>query len=697
MMLSVLIFSCSDKNLDGTKEWNWDSNYLELSRSYCRVEIPHEVIRGVENARITTDVPYVFLSDSIYTGQSVFLEIEQNDEDDYREGRVFFSDMTTDEQLVVVYIKQGGKSTMTDGESYSGSLMRTYGVGYGYDATGEYASYNSVRDAVISLPALRNYERTHHSAIIVDDLKPVVEMSIIGGNSSEEVTSALGVKAGVGLDAGAFSAEVKIGYDSKDLKRSAYSFCTIYNNFSLVSRHVDPLTIAEISKEDPSVLTVGFRAAVDKIKNAIGKDLNKTSEAIDELFANYGTHFLYQSSLGGKLIFTSTFERAGLNSTMNLSASAEASFLNMCGFSATAEQKTTYEQTSTRQSRSLRVKGGDVTLCSQILHNDGESVPNSIIDAWYKSICMDINDETKNNVELIDFKLFPIYELISDDLVKNYIKQRLGLEMEYSLGRLPKAYNRGYFYYNIDSSNANSNLCPLEDEKNNEYIEVAQEYVKYNNHEYHLLTYYPILEGEVRNEGLAYDQNGDSVYQILWLNKELTLTPLCLKSEAPRVYYNDGDIGLAPSKEDSLYSALKFYDVDKYYCWDNYYGDFLRLGPFVVFKGPICQGIKNEKNYVHDVRLDLWYGISPFTTNMVKDDLSHLEKEYEIISLAENNTNHPMFSGDYYLFDKDFSDNMYLLNFTQTNDWSNVMFTTVNKKDKSEHPILLYRNTNFRY
>jgi len=52
-------------------------------------------------------------------------------------------------------------------------------VGYGYDAFGEYASYNSVRDQVISLPALRLYERENKTSCIVDDLAPDMATTIL--------------------------------------------------------------------------------------------------------------------------------------------------------------------------------------------------------------------------------------------------------------------------------------------------------------------------------------------------------------------------------------------------------------------------------------------------------------------------------------------------------------------------------------
>ena len=99
--------------------------------------------------------------------------------------------------------------------------------GYGYDAFGEYASYNSVRDQVISLPALRLYERENKTSCIVDDLAPDMATTILEGNDSQQLLKSLSAHAGLGLDVGFFQAHVKVSYAHSDLKTNAYSFCPL--------------------------------------------------------------------------------------------------------------------------------------------------------------------------------------------------------------------------------------------------------------------------------------------------------------------------------------------------------------------------------------------------------------------------------------------------------------------------------------
>ena len=50
---------------------------------------------------------------------------------------------------------------------YIGELYRSYGVGYGYNGTGKYSDYDEVRDRVIDLNYIQQFDAQHGSAIIL--------------------------------------------------------------------------------------------------------------------------------------------------------------------------------------------------------------------------------------------------------------------------------------------------------------------------------------------------------------------------------------------------------------------------------------------------------------------------------------------------------------------------------------------------
>ncbi len=634
ILILAVLTACQDENFQVPMEENEvhiaTENEILLKRGYSDYTLTAERLAGLEGCRIRAQEGFVFLSDSIVrSGKPLTIEVEQNPYQEERLGRLDF----TDREGTIVRsfsLRQASSLTQTTGEAYSGALIRSYGVGYGYDAFGEYASYNSVRDQVISLPALRLYERENKTSCIVDDLAPDMATTILEGNDSQQLLKSLSAHAGLGLDVGFFQAHVKVSYAHSDLKTNAYSFCTIMNNYKALSRHTDPYNLVEIARNNPKILTEGFRNCVNKISDAIEKDrLDKAIEYTDELFRIYGTHIIYHADLGGKLEFCSTFERAALDSKTTLSVAAEASFLNMCGFKMEEGQTNTYSQTSTRQSRSISARGGDVTYITEIINCEKDVLGDNIVDKWYKSIRLDLQDPVKNNVELIDFKLFPIYEFITDEKARNFVFTQLGIEIQYEDDMFPKVYDKKY--RQIDCQKLITDDMKYHNQWWLEYlraddqaiVETISEYIWIKGKQYALRSFYPIISGEVRNEGLAV--TSDSLYRILWKDLECTLTPIGKRSEYPTLYYNAGDLDITPTDSTETYSTDYVLRQTILYSLGKELRLFYKYGPYMFVASP-SRWSGNPMVAFADRPKD-W---EIFTQEKTLKDLEELHRKYNI-------------------------------------------------------------------
>ena len=650
LILAVLI-ACQDESFQVPMEENEvhiaTENEILLKRGYSDYTLTAERLAGLEGCRIRAQEGFVFLSDSIVrSGKPLTIEVEQNPYQEERLGRLDF----TDREGTIVRsfsLRQASSLTQTTGEAYSGALIRSYGVGYGYDAFGEYASYNSVRDQVISLPALRLYERENKTSCIVDDLAPDMATTILEGNDSQQLLKSLSAHAGLGLDVGFFQAHVKVSYAHSDLKTNAYSFCTIMNNYKALSRHTDPYNLVEIARNNPKILTEGFRNCVNKISDAIEKDrLDKAIEYTDELFRIYGTHIIYHADLGGKLEFCSTFERAALDSKTTLSVAAEASFLNMCGFKMEEGQTNTYSQTSTRQSRSISARGGDVTYITEIINCEKDVLGDNIVDKWYKSIRLDLQDPVKNNVELIDFKLFPIYEFITDEKARNFVFTQLGIEIQYEDDMFPKVYDKKY--RQIDCQKLITDDMKYHNQWWLEYlraddqaiVETISEYIWIKGKQYALRSFYPIISGEVRNEGLAV--TSDSLYRILWKDLECTLTPIGKRSEYPTLYYNAGDLDITPTDSTETYSTDYVLRQTILYSLGKELRLFYKYGPYMFVASP-SRWSGNPMVAFADRPKD-W---EIFTQEKTLKDLEELHRKYNIKERDSNRQSGLEYSSNY--------------------------------------------------
>ena len=651
ILILAVLTACQDENFQVPMEENEvhiaTENEILLKRGYSDYTLTAERLAGLEGCRIRAQEGFVFLSDSIVrSGKPLTIEVEQNPYQEERLGRLDF----TDREGTIVRsfsLRQASSLTQTTGEAYSGALIRSYGVGYGYDAFGEYASYNSVRDQVISLPALRLYERENKTSCIVDDLAPDMATTILEGNDSQQLLKSLSAHAGLGLDVGFFQAHVKVSYAHSDLKTNAYSFCTIMNNYKALSRHTDPYNLVEIARNNPKILTEGFRNCVNKISDAIEKDrLDKAIEYTDELFRIYGTHIIYHADLGGKLEFCSTFELAALGSKTTLSVAAEASFLNMCGFKMEEGQTNTYSQTSTRQSRSISARGGDVTYITEIINCEKDVLGDNIVDKWYKSIRLDLQDPVKNNVELIDFKLFPIYEFITDEKARNFVFTQLGIEIQYEDDMFPKVYDKKY--RQIDCQKLITDDMKYHNQWWLEYlraddqaiVETISEYIWIKGKQYALRSFYPIISGEVRNEGLAV--TSDSLYRILWKDLECTLTPIGKRSEYPTLYYNAGDLDITPTDSTETYSTDYVLRQTILYSLGKELRLFYKYGPYMFVASP-SRWSGNPMVAFADRPKD-W---EIFTQEKTLKDLEELHRKYNIKERDSNRQSGLEYSSNY--------------------------------------------------
>ena len=619
------VTSCCDEYLPTSQDTpNFPKEVFEVSRMYDAYQLP---ITEEKGCYLVSKGDFFFLSDTtIQSGKEITLEVEQNPDSQSRQGDIQI--FSPDGILVhTINIVQKGKNSQSNAAAYAGALQRSYGVGYGYNALDEYASYNSVKDQVISLPALRRYEQQNYSTYIYDDFATDTETSILEGEDSEELSKSLSVQANLGIDALFFRAHLNFGYSQSDLKSTDFSFCTIMNKYKMASRHLEPYDLVEIVRKDSTILTAGFRHLANKIiNNAKGDDLNYN---IAMLIETYGTHLIYHADLGGKLEYCSTFERAALNNQTTLSIAAQVSFANMLNFSMGQADQNTYEQISERYSCNITAKGGDVALTTQIINHIGKQIPKGIIDQWYKSVKMDLNEPKNSNVELIDFKLIPIYELFPDD-AKRKIMTYLGIIIKEDEALFPKPI---YNYCDI-SINPFATLLGKEYTKKDTYVlqiinddqviaEACREYM--GDKEY--VCIYPVCyertdfsRGVALAIGKTEDYYGrplsnpepDSLYYISWQGENYQQVLIGQKNSRDSLFFDHGTIHI--DRKDS--TCYKKTEIKEKTLWGIGLGGwkYMKLGVYMVTFNQFIKDYKYDETKLKDAPI-FWESLSNNVAN----------------------------------------------------------------------------------
>jgi len=494
--------------------------------------------------------------------------------------------------------------------AYIGDLYRSYGVGYGYNGTGKYSDYDEVRDRVIDLSAIQQYDAEHGSATVIDDVSPSSFHHVYSGTDAMTICEKLTRQSSVKVDAVLFQAEVKSTYSKTDMTSNEFAFCTIYDGLTVASRHLEPYDLYHIAREHPEVLSPGFTRYVSMASKAIDKGNNtEAMRIIQNMFQTYGTHIIYHAKLGGKLKFSTTMNRHVVDSRNTVDEQASASFLYCIGTTEGTETQDWVVKTQEDRETHIEALGGNSALALELagMHDSSNMTKKSeVLDKWFKSLKFDPNaDKDDNNVELIDIKVAPISDLITDPQVADLYAKMTGKYISYETSVMPRARNKIFAKIPTSTLRIADRSTTNQVVHNNEIIgEVLNEYV----HNVEYTVFYPTLGGKLAREGLGRRCSDDSLFTITWQylkggesQAKAYVTPLVRSNFDDNIYYNNGEIDISPS--DSVQSYTSNIEVNRaaLYMWNDTCVTNMKIGPYYLHQG-VMANISSDESALNTIR-----------------------------------------------------------------------------------------------
>lgn len=300
-------------------------------------------------------------------------------------------------------------------------------IGYGYDATGEYASINSAKLKIIEIEKL---EKDYPNRV---NVAPGVEQYTIisAGANSRDYTTDLTTKFTGALDFKLFGGSVKSSFKDSSKTSNKYSYANVS---SIIKQRIVTLNAPEdliIS----NYLTEEFKV-----------DINTMTP--QQIVAAYGTHILTNIVLGAKLELSYRSITNNSDKKTAVTAGAVANGL-VKFFSLTTDisYNESLVKTNTEQTLSYHTVGGDANkgLIGEVLLD--KPIEKVNIGEWQNTLRPD-------NALLIDILkngAIPIYNLISDpakkEAVRIYVNQYLKNNEVRDLGDVPI-----YSYYNASAT-----------------------------------------------------------------------------------------------------------------------------------------------------------------------------------------------------------------------------------------------------
>lgn len=495
-------------------------------------------------------------------------------------------------------------------QAYIGDLYRSYGVGYGYNGTGKYSDYDEVRDRVIDLSFIQQFDAQHGSSTIVDDVSPSSYHHVYSGTDATTICKKLTKNSSIKVDLLLFQAEVSSTFNKTDMTSNEFAFCTIYDGLTMASRHLEPYDLYYIAREHPEALSPGFlryqQQAAEAIKN------NNNTEAIrilQNMMQTYGTHIIYHAKLGGKLKFSTTMNRHVVDSRTTLDEQAGASFLYSIGTKTGTETQDWVTNTQTDRETHIEALGGNSALALKLsaLHDsDDMALKSQVLDEWFKSLKFTPGaDKDENNVELIDIKVAPLSDLILDHSVATLYNLLVGKHITYETNVLPRARNTIYAKIPTSSLRIADRSTTNQVVVNNEIIgEVLNEYV----HNVEYTVFYPSLGGKMCREGLGRRCSDDSLFTITWQYLEgaehqakAYVTPLVRLTYDDNIYYNNGDIDISPSDSVQAYTSDVTVNRGALYMWNDTCIANVKIGPYYLHQG-VMANTSSDKSAMNTIR-----------------------------------------------------------------------------------------------
>lgn len=519
--------------------------------------------------------------------------------------------------------------------AYKQDLLRTYGVGYGYNGVGGYCEYDEVRDRIINLDAIRQYDAEHGTETMHDDLAPQSYHKVFSGMDSYQMCEEFTANASANVDVLLFEGEVTASFSSTDMCSKDFTFCSIHDGISMASRHLEPYDLVAIARSNPEVLSQGFRHYQELAHKYI-KELNNTKamRVIQEMLNTYGTHLIYHAQLGGKIKYDFTLNRNIVDSKRSASEQAEMCVLGMYGEGQGSSETDWYRRTQTDRHTTVRAYGGDSHIALEFInlqYSDDLKAKAALVNKWMKSVTFDESDPVKNNVELIDVKVLPVADLILYDDVANLYGLMVGEIVKRETAVLPRAYNSIYMRMPLTAFSLASQSTTMNVWCQNEVVgELLNEHIQGKQY----TVFYPTLNGKVQHEGIARLQPSGKLFTVTWdytplmdAGSTVTLTPLNGQEAMTYLYYNDGSADVAPIK--SKHSPISYqsaYELQEaQVCmWNNAFSTALKIGPYYLQQGTLASTKDNVMNSYRTLSKDVPYGYTIVSLDELRDILSYM-------------------------------------------------------------------------
>lgn len=302
--------------------------------------------------------------------------------------------------LLIFSVFVGGASAQDEEQENTNDneqSAETIWVGRGYDVMDKYASVDSVREALFEI---RSSEDGKPVVVAGDETFPVTvdnnsnsTYDEFYGSSLSEYQTSFANNLSIGGRYKLFSASLDVNFEKNESNALAKEFLTIMH-FVTTRRYAMPFDTKQMVKTD-------------------AREFIDTGDP-QEVFNRFGTHYIWQAEVGGRVDYNFTFACTNANKDVSLRVAAKVAY-NALVASVSVENETKYRTTLNQIEQNGKIKivvhGGEESAAAKIRQSQ-----TALVD-WAETVT---NQPTLNR--FTDRSLRPIWDLASTTERKNELK-----------------------------------------------------------------------------------------------------------------------------------------------------------------------------------------------------------------------------------------------------------------------------------
>lgn len=322
--------------------------------------------------------------------------VQQNDGDEDRKGNILllFEDGSKKDILVFQ------EASEINSYGVLVNLPMTYGVGWGYDYSVDHADIDGVRGQIVDEAKLNRI--TGNKALITEAYASTYTQCVSEQSSMRLIEKVSG-SLSAGVDIKIASAKLS-GSFSKQTTENVDRLYVWYRDMRSVRNAHMNVDLFEVTQ---NCLTSDFKKAVSDLKKG---------GSVKEFVNKYGTHFIWNSTLGGKFDWYFTVNQDIKETAEKIVIAVTVKLLFWKKTSTSVDEKL-WAEVKKDFIADFEVTGGgdkgrDLNAALRATACKGEPLSDPDLITRWQNCFMNPNTAKDDELTMIDFKVYPIWDIV---------------------------------------------------------------------------------------------------------------------------------------------------------------------------------------------------------------------------------------------------------------------------------------------